>query len=116
MKDTYDIIYVWLGYMECSSFCKVLFVILTNYREVSDVALHFIFNNYLKRFLLFRKNAEKGGYAIGAFNVYNMEGVEAVISAAEAANSPAILQVDSSHNNYNNISSTLNFICTAKFR
>jgi len=38
-------------------------------------------------------NAEKGGYAIGAFNVYNMEGVEAVISAAEAANSPAILQI-----------------------
>ncbi|XP_078159661.1 ketose-bisphosphate aldolase class-II family protein isoform X2 [Carex rostrata] len=38
-------------------------------------------------------NAEKGGYAIGAFNVYNMEGVEAVISAAETANSPAILQI-----------------------
>ncbi|XP_065018093.1 uncharacterized protein LOC135644453 [Musa acuminata AAA Group] len=38
-------------------------------------------------------NAEKGGYAVGAFNVYNLEGVEAVISAAEAENSPAILQV-----------------------
>ncbi|XP_020090236.1 uncharacterized protein LOC109711535 isoform X2 [Ananas comosus] len=38
-------------------------------------------------------NAEKGGYAIGAFNVYNIEGIEAVVSAAEAENSPAILQV-----------------------
>lgn len=38
-------------------------------------------------------NAEKGGYAIGAFNVYNFEGVEAVIAAAEAENSPAILQI-----------------------
>lgn len=39
------------------------------------------------------KNAEKGGYAVGAFNVYNLEGVDAVISAAEAEKSPAILQV-----------------------
>ncbi|KAL4573314.1 hypothetical protein LXL04_020114 [Taraxacum kok-saghyz] len=38
-------------------------------------------------------DAEKGGYAIGAFNVYNLEGVEAVISAAEEQNSPAILQI-----------------------
>ncbi|KAH7679774.1 Fructose-bisphosphate aldolase protein [Dioscorea alata] len=38
-------------------------------------------------------NAEKGGYAVGAFNVYNLEGIEAVVAAAEAENSPAILQV-----------------------
>ncbi|MED6208799.1 hypothetical protein PIB30_048588 [Stylosanthes scabra] len=38
-------------------------------------------------------NAEKGGYAVGAFNVYNLEGVEAVVSAAEAEQSPAILQI-----------------------
>ncbi|CAJ1952092.1 unnamed protein product [Sphenostylis stenocarpa] len=37
-------------------------------------------------------NAEKGGYAVGAFNVYNLEGVEAVVSAAEEEQSPAILQ------------------------
>lgn len=37
--------------------------------------------------------AEVGGYAIGAFNVYNLEGVRAVIAAAEAAHSPAMLQV-----------------------
>lgn len=39
------------------------------------------------------KNAERGGYAVGAFNVYNMEGAEAVVAAAEEENSPAILQV-----------------------
>ncbi|KAM1938337.1 hypothetical protein FF1_015948 [Malus domestica] len=38
-------------------------------------------------------NAEKGGYAVGAFNVYNLEGVEAVVAAAEEEQSPAILQI-----------------------
>ncbi|KAF7822231.1 putative oxidoreductase ygbJ [Senna tora] len=38
-------------------------------------------------------DAEKGGYAVGAFNVYNLEGVQAVISAAEEEQSPAILQI-----------------------
>lgn len=38
-------------------------------------------------------NAEEGGYAVGAFNVYNLEGVEAVVTAAEEEQSPAILQI-----------------------
>ncbi|CAL1393091.1 unnamed protein product [Linum trigynum] len=38
-------------------------------------------------------NAEEGGYAVGAFNVYNMEGAQAVVAAAEEENSPAILQI-----------------------
>jgi tagatose 1,6-diphosphate aldolase GatY/KbaY len=37
--------------------------------------------------------AEEGGYAIGAFNVYNLEGVRAVVAAAEEEYSPAILQL-----------------------
>ncbi|KAL3375227.1 hypothetical protein AABB24_006623 [Solanum stoloniferum] len=37
--------------------------------------------------------AERGSYAVGAFNVYNLEGVEAVVAAAEEENSPAILQI-----------------------
>lgn len=37
--------------------------------------------------------ATTGGYAIGAFNVYNLEGVRAVVSAAEAHRSPVILQL-----------------------
>ena len=36
--------------------------------------------------------AEKGGYAIPAFNVYNMETVMCVIAAAEAERAPVILQ------------------------
>ncbi|CAH0051797.1 unnamed protein product [Clonostachys solani] len=37
--------------------------------------------------------AAKGGYAVGAYNCYNDDGVIAVIRAAEAANSPAIIQL-----------------------
>ena len=37
-------------------------------------------------------NAQKGGYAVGAFNVENMEMVQAVVSAAEEMNAPVILQ------------------------
>jgi len=37
--------------------------------------------------------AVAGEYAIGAFNVYNLEGVRAVVSAAEAHRSPVILQL-----------------------
>lgn len=37
--------------------------------------------------------AEAGGYAIGAFNVYNLEGARAVLSAAEAQRSPVMLQL-----------------------
>lgn len=36
--------------------------------------------------------AQKGGYAIGAFNVENMEMVQAVISAAEELKAPVIVQ------------------------
>src|SRR5262245_32388272 len=37
--------------------------------------------------------ARDGGYAIGAFNVYNLEGARAVAAAAEAERSPAMLQI-----------------------
>lgn len=37
--------------------------------------------------------AQGGGYAVGAFNVYNLEGVRAVVVAAEDLRSPAILQI-----------------------
>ena len=38
------------------------------------------------------QEAKKGKYAIGAFNVENMEMVMAVLAAAEAKNSPVIMQ------------------------
>lgn len=37
--------------------------------------------------------ARAGGYAVGAFNVYNLEGARAVVAAAEAGRSPAMLQI-----------------------
>jgi tagatose 1,6-diphosphate aldolase GatY/KbaY len=39
------------------------------------------------------EQAQREHYAVGAFNVYNLEGVQAVVSAAEQEASPAILQV-----------------------
>lgn len=38
-------------------------------------------------------DAQASGYAVGAFNVYNLEGAQAVVAAAEEARSPAILQI-----------------------
>lgn len=37
-------------------------------------------------------DARKAGYAVGAFNVYNLEGILAVIKAAEENKTPAIIQ------------------------
>ncbi len=37
-------------------------------------------------------DAQKGGYAVGAFNVENMEMVQAVVEAAEELHSPVIMQ------------------------
>ena len=37
-------------------------------------------------------DAQKGGYAVGAFNVENMEMVKAVIAAAEELRAPVMLQ------------------------
>jgi tagatose 1,6-diphosphate aldolase GatY/KbaY len=39
------------------------------------------------------ETARRNIYAIGAFNVYNLEGVKAVVLAAEEAHSPAMLQL-----------------------
>ncbi len=39
------------------------------------------------------ETARRNAYAIGAFNVYNLEGVKAVVNAAEATRSPAMLQL-----------------------
>lgn len=39
------------------------------------------------------ETARRNSYAIGAFNIYNLEGVKAVINAAEACQSPVMLQL-----------------------
>ena len=46
------------------------------------------------------KKAQEGNYAIGAFNVENMEMIMAVISAAEEMNSPVIMQTTPSTVSY----------------
>lgn len=39
------------------------------------------------------QDAQASNYAVGAFNVYNLEGIKAVLNAAEAEQSPVILQI-----------------------
>lgn len=46
------------------------------------------------------KKAYEGGYAIGAFNVNNMEIVQGIVDAAKATNSPLILQVSAGARKY----------------
>jgi len=48
---------------------------------------------------MFRK-AYEGGYAIGAFNINNMEIIQAITEAAAAAKSPVILQVSAGARKY----------------
>ncbi|MCH5159621.1 MAG: class II fructose-1,6-bisphosphate aldolase [Clostridiales bacterium] len=48
------------------------------------------------------KKAYKGGYAIGAFNVNDMEMVQAIVEAANETKSPVILQVSAGARKYAN--------------
>jgi len=49
------------------------------------------------------KKAYEGGFAIGAFNVNNMELLQAIIDACKAENSPVILQISKGARAYANI-------------
>ena len=46
--------------------------------------------------------AYKGGYAIGAFNVNNMETIQGIVNAGVKQNAPLILQVSSGARKYAN--------------
>ena len=48
------------------------------------------------------KKAYEGGYAIGAFNVNNMEIVQGIVEGATAENAPLILQVSAGARKYAN--------------
>ena len=48
------------------------------------------------------KKAYDGGYAVGAFNVNNMETIQAIVEAASECNSPVILQVSAGARKYAN--------------
>lgn len=49
------------------------------------------------------KKAYKEGYAIGAFNVNNMEVIQGIVEAGKEARSPLILQVSKGARNYANV-------------
>jgi tagatose 1,6-diphosphate aldolase GatY/KbaY len=46
------------------------------------------------------ETARRNAYAVGGFNVYNLEGIKAVVNAAEAIRSPALLQLHPSALHY----------------
>ncbi|MBT5807815.1 tagatose-bisphosphate aldolase subunit KbaY, partial [Candidatus Uhrbacteria bacterium] len=46
------------------------------------------------------KKAEKGRYAVGAFNINNLEILQAVMDAAEAEKSPVIISTSEGAINY----------------
>ncbi len=48
------------------------------------------------------KKAYEGGYAVGAFNVSNMEMIQAIVEAANECHSPVILQVSAGARKYAN--------------
>ena len=48
-------------------------------------------------------DAQKGGYAVGAFNVENMEMVKAVLAAAEELKAPVMLQTTPSTIKYGTV-------------
>lgn len=48
------------------------------------------------------KKAYDGGYAIGAFNVNNMEIIQGIVEAATEENAPLILQVSAGARKYAN--------------
>lgn len=48
------------------------------------------------------KKAYEGGYAVGAFNVNNMEIIQGIVSAAQEENAPLILQVSAGARKYAN--------------
>ena len=48
------------------------------------------------------KKAYAGGYAIGAFNVNNMEMIQAIVEAANEEKAPVILQVSAGARKYAN--------------
>ena len=54
--------------------------------------------------------AQKGGYAVGAFNVENMEMAQAVIAAAEELQAPVMIQTTPSTVRYGSLALYLSLI------
>ena len=59
------------------------------------------------------EKSKKEGFAIGAFNVNNMEIIQAIVDAAKEANSPVILQASSSAIKYARINYLMKMVQAA---
>ena len=59
------------------------------------------------------KNAEDGGYAVGAFNVHNLESILAVAETAQELGSPAIIQASEGAIKYIGLKNFVNLITVA---
>ncbi|MDD2400967.1 MAG: class II fructose-1,6-bisphosphate aldolase [Clostridia bacterium] len=57
--------------------------------------------------------AKKGGYAVGAFNCNNMEIIQAIVAAAEAEKSPAIIQASQGAIKYAGLDYIVGLVSTA---
>ena len=60
------------------------------------------------------EDAQKGGYAVGAFNVENMEMVKAVIAAAEEMQAPVMLQTTPSTVKYGTLETYYAIVAAGK--
>jgi len=60
--------------------------------------------------------AKKGGYAVGAFNINNLEILQAIVSAAELEKSPAIIAVSEGAIQYAGMSYIISMVRTAAER
>lgn len=96
-----------IGLHHCGNYQPRAFFLYDSLNDISIIYHFFLLNRVFfspfkeltTTLSLFLKNAKHGGYAVGAFNVYNLEGIQAVVAAAEAERSPAILQVNSGFGN-----------------
>jgi len=59
------------------------------------------------------KEAEKNNYAVGAFNVHNLESILAVAQTAQKLNSPAIIQVSEGAIKYIGLKNFVNIVTVA---
>jgi len=59
------------------------------------------------------KKAEEGKYAVGAFNVHNLESIQAVAETAQELNSPAIIQASEGAIKYIGLKNFVNLVTVA---
>jgi len=56
------------------------------------------------------KHAQENGYAVGAFNVFALEYLPAILTAAEGEHSPVILQINPIHFHMSDVASLVQYI------